>query len=152
MGVDCQFPVRFGEITLMMRPLASSEMIECYGHVAAYMESLPKAHRTDIAENTWRAREFLKRASSPYGQYVPQITDEHLNRMTNKQIMAVYREWVSIEERVNPDIETIPEERLKDLVETIKKNPSEDWASQLTELSFGQLVRVAQYSLLTKGD
>lgn len=151
MGVDCRFPVQFGSIKLMMRPLSSAEMVECYGQVAAHMETLPKSHRTDIAENTLRAREFLKRASSPFDQYLPQITDAHLDKMTNKQVMAVYREWTSIEERVNPDIETIPEERLKDLVDTIKKNPKEDWAFQLTELSFGQLLRVALYSL-TNGD
>lgn len=151
MGVDCRFPIKFGEIKIMMRPLASAEMVECYGQVAQHLESLPKSHRNDVAENTLRAREFLKKASSPFDTYAPQITDAHLDKMTNKQIMAVYREWLSIEERVNPDIETIPEDRLKDLVETIKKNPQEDWASQLTELSFGQLLRVALFSL-TKGD
>lgn len=147
MGVDCKFPVRFGDFSIMMRPLSSAEMVECHSKVAAHMETLPKSHRNDIAENTFRAREFLKQASSPYGQYLPQILDGHLDRMTNKQIMAIYKEWLSIEERVNPDIEEITEERLKDLVDMVKKNPKEDWVSQLTELSFGQLVRVAHYSL-----
>lgn len=151
MGVDCKFPVHVGTVTIMMRPLSSAEMVECYGQVAAHISTLPKSHQTEVAENTWRAREFLKKASSPYGLYAPQITDSHLDRMTNKQVMAVYKEWLSIEERVNPDIETIPEERLKLLVETVKKNPKEDWESHLTELSFGQLVKVALYSL-TQGD
>lgn len=146
-GVDYRFAVQFGSVKLMLRPLASSEMVEAYGQVAQYMASLPDAQRTEVAENTWRAREFLKRASSQYGQSLGQITDVHLNAMTNKQIMALYREWLAIEDRINPDIEDIPAERLELLVETIKKNPKEDWGSQLTELSFGVLLKVALFSL-----
>lgn len=152
MGVEATFPVKFGPITILMRPLSNSEMVSCYSNAAEYVRTLPKAQQTELTENTWRAREFLKQSSKPFGTELPKLTDFHLDKMTNGQIMSLYKEWMAITERVNPDIQNISDERLKLIVETVKKNlPAEELGSLLTELSFGELRSLAHY-LLTNGD
>jgi hypothetical protein len=112
------------------------------------MSTIPQSSRTKIHEDNALAREFLKSASSPPDFYAPKLTDPILDKMTNDEIMYFYREWQSACDRVNPALERMPIEKLKELVESVKKNPPKDLDSQLIELSFGQLVSLASYLLL----
>lgn len=147
LGVDHSFPVKIGSIQISMRPLSSMEMVSCYGQVEQHLSTLPQSQRTDIARHTYMAREFLKKASSPFDQYIPQVTDSHLDKMTNGQIMALYKEWQAITDKVNPDIEKLSEDQLKEIVDDVKKNRPDDLDLQLTELSFGQLKSLVVYLL-----
>lgn len=151
MGVDYTFPVRLRSFQVALRPLANSEMIKCYQDVSIYMASLPAAARSKIAEDNALAREFLKAASSPFGQYAPRITDAMMDQMTTDEVMFLYREWMSICEKVNPALEKMPADQLKSIVDILKKNPVTDLDSQLTELSFYQLRSLVTF-LLTSGD
>lgn len=151
MGIEYSFPVRLRSFQVSLRPLANSEMIKCYQDVSVYMASIPAAARSKIAEDNALAREFLKAASSPFGQYAPRITDAMMDQMTTDEVMYLYREWLAICEKVNPSLETMPADRLKAIVDHIKKNHQADLVSQLTELSFSDLRNLAHY-LLTKGD
>jgi hypothetical protein len=152
LGVDYQFEVKFGSVKVRLRPLSMNEMLECHAAVKEHVDKLPASYRTEITQNTYLAREFLKKASSPFGVFQPQITDIHLDKMTNGQVMSVYKEWLAITEKTNPDIERLDDATMKALVEDIKKNPrGDDLDSQLTELSFWQLRSLVAF-LLTKGD
>lgn len=151
MGVDYTFPIKLRGFSLQMRPLSNAEMIESYGAVSDYLSKLPASYRSKVAEDNALAREFLKKASSPFGTYAPKLTDLMLDAMTTDEVMFLYREWLNVCDRVNPSLERIPQERLQALVEEVKKNPPEDLFVALTELSSGQLRNLAAY-LLTKGD
>lgn len=151
LGVDHKFPVKIGKVQIYLRPLSNSEMVDGHAAVSAHLERLPSAHRTKVMEDTLLAREFLKKASSPFGEYRPQLTDPYLDCMTVDQLMAVYKEWLSITDRINPQLEKIDPELLHELVDSLKKNKPEDILLPLTELSFGQLTSLVAY-LLTKGD
>lgn len=151
LGVSHSFPVKIGNMTISMRPLSSMEMVACHSAVENHLSNLPVSHRSEVARNTHLAREFIKKASSPFETYAPQITDSHLDKMTNGQVMAVYKDWLAISDKVNPELEKLTEEQLRELVDHVKKNKPDDLLSQLTELSFGQLASLVQF-LLTKGD
>lgn len=151
MGVDYSFTVQLRGFDVRLRPLARSEMVKCYQNVAAYLQTIPAHRRTKIDEDNALAGEFLKLASCEYGEAVGQITEPILNQMTNDEIMFLYKEWLAICDKVNPQLEEMKSEDLQKLVEHIKKNTPEDLAFQLTELSFGQIRSLVTY-LLTNGD
>lgn len=151
MGVDYSFPIALRGFTLNVRPLANSEFTQCYSAVAEQMRRTPEHQRTKIVEDNYLAREFLKKASAEYGKYPGSLTDPILDEMTNDEIMYLYKEWLAVCDKVNPQLENMPADRIKAIVEDIKKNPRADLDSQLTELSFGQIRSILSY-LLTKGD
>ncbi len=151
MGVEYSFPVNLRKFTCSMRPLSNSEMTKCYGEVNSFMRTLPESKRTKVAEDSYLAREFIKHASSPFEMWAPQISDVMLDRMSNDEIMFIYKEWQAICDKVNPCLELMPTESIKELVEDIKKNTPADLDYQLTELSFGQIRSILLY-LLTRSD
>ncbi len=152
MGVDYSFPVRLRHFECAMRPLSNSETVACYAAVGEHMSKLPVSHRTKLTEDNWLAREFIKKASSPYGDFAPKISDPMMDQMSNDEIMFIYREWMRICERCNPSMETLPTEKMKELVEYVKKNPPADLMYQLTELSTLELRNLAFYLLTTPRD
>lgn len=151
MGVDYRAPIKLRDYQVYVRPLANSEVINCYSNVAEYMSTIPEKRRTRIMEDNAIAREFLKMASAEYGKYPGKITDPILDQMTNEEVMFLYKEWMAICDKVNPQLENLPTERIKELVDAIKKNTPKDLDSQLTELSFGQMRSILSY-LMTQSD
>lgn len=152
MGVDYSFMVALRQFKVSLRPLTGLEVTNAWGAVADHLQTVPQHRRTKMLEDYWLSREILKTASSPFGpKTVPSITDPLLDAMTQDEVIALFKEWNATCDRVNPQLEIMPIEQLKDLVEEVKKNPPSDTAYQLTQLSFGQLVSLATY-LLTKGD
>lgn len=149
-GVDYFFPVKLRGFSVSLRPLSNNEWVECYHDVAEFMEDLPANRRSKIQEDLALAKEILIRASRPFDSKEPaKLTNLILDKMTNDELMYVYQEWQAICTRVNPSLEKTSVEILQNTVEALKKNPPQDMLSQLTELSFGQLVNLVNY-LLTK--
>lgn len=151
MGVDYSFRITLRDFSCTVRPLANSEFTKAYAAVANHMRSVPEFSRTKITEDNLLAREFLKMASAEFGVYPGALTDAVLDQMTNDEMMYLYKQWLDVCDKVNPMLETMPEEQLKALVEEVKKSPPSDLAFQLTELRFGQIRSILLY-LLTKGD
>jgi hypothetical protein len=151
MGVEYKFAIALRNFKVILRPLADGEVMECYGNVSEYINQIPASRRTKFVEDNAMAREFLKKASSPFEHYAPGITDPMLDQMTTDEIMYLYKEWQAVCDRVNPALENTPMDKLEELVESVKKNPPKDLRYQLTQLSFGHLVSLVHY-LLTKND
>lgn len=147
MGVEYRFPIKLRDFSVSLRPLANSEVMNCYANVSEYLKNIPEHRRTRIQEDNALAREFLKVASAEFGKYPGQLTDVILDRMTTDEIMFMYKEWQAVCDKVNPQLEKMPAEDIKLLVDHIKKNTPEDLGFQLTELSFGQLRNIAHYLL-----
>lgn len=151
MGVDYSFRIALRGFSCNVRPLSNSEFTQAYASVAEYMRLVPEFRRTKLTEDNALAREFLKLATSVFGQPVGALTDPILDRMSNDEIMFLYKEWLAVCDKVNPVLERMSVENIKALVEEVKKNPPEDLAFQLTELSFSQMRNILFY-LLTNGD
>lgn len=151
MGVEYRFTVSMRKFTVEMRPLSNAESMQAYGAVAEHMRGIPEFRRTKITEDNLLAREFLKIASGPYGNFAPKLSDPILDAMSNDELMFLYKQWVACCEKVNPVLEKMDLDKIKELVEIVKKNPPADLDFQLTELSFGQLVSLASYLLTKEG-
>lgn len=151
MGVDYSFNVKLRSFSVILRPLSNAEMMEAHSAVQTIMSGKPKHLLSRISEDNELAKEYLERASSPYGKFAPALSKPMLEQMTNEEVMYFYKEWMAVVDRVNPHLEKLSVPQLEEIVHAVKKNPSEDLHYQLTELSFGQLANLALY-LLTKGD
>lgn len=153
MGVEYSFEVGFPRSAkrYRLRPISNSEMMQVYHNVWEHCAKLPISARNKVSEDHATAREILKQASSPFGEYVPSITDPVLDGLTMDQVTFLYKEWLATCERVNPNVDKMTTEQLQGIVDLVKKNNPEDLEYQLTDLSFWQLRNLASY-LLTKGD
>jgi hypothetical protein len=122
-GVDYRAEVTIRSQKFRLRPLANAETIQVADTVNEILMGLPIHKRHKLTEHTLVARETLKMASTPeYGINSPTITDYVLERMTNDELHGLYEEYVRICDRVNPKLETLPEDEVRALVEELKKN------------------------------
>lgn len=142
MGVDYRFPLNIRSYRIFVRPISVMETIQVASNVTEALQSQPESARHRLTENLFIARETLKVASTPeVGSKVqPAITDYVLERMTPDEIEYAFKQYVSACDKVNPALEELPEEQLKEIVETLKKNPS-----QAIEQSFLALVNVVRF-------
>lgn len=147
LGVYYGFKIDMKFDTYTLRPLSIAEMNKVYNEVAATLLKTPENRRTKVMEDTLLAKEIIKVATRTYGQDTGGITDGVLDQMTNDQILFMYKEWLSTCERVNPNLETMPVDAIKALVDEVKKKQPDGLESLLTELSFSQLKSITAYLL-----
>lgn len=152
LGVDYRLPIHVRGFKMYVRPLTVMESVQIASDVHAELSKLPEQSRNRLTEHWFLARETLKLAStSDVGKNDPKITDLILSKMTNDEIHFLFKQYVAACDKVNPALELLKTEDVQALVDSIKKNSPEDWAYQLTELSFLQLTSLAHF-FLTKGD
>lgn len=148
MGVEYSFPVKLRGFEVILRPLSNSEMMQAKSLVASAMANMKLHERSEVMEHNELAKEFLERASSPFGEFAPKLPKSLLNEFTNDELMYFYREYLAVCDRVNPALEELPQEALMEMVEMVKKNPSQEIRLGLISLSFGQLTSLALYLLI----
>lgn len=145
-GVDYKFTVRCRGFTVDLRVLTLAESTEIISSVLKYMHKLPQQAQTPAKEREAHVRETLKLAStSEMGVFDPQITDPMLDHMSLGEVDFLFKQYIIETDRVNPVLETMPDEDLRLLVDGIKKKDK-----PLIELSFSELVNVCRF--LTRGD
>ena len=151
-GVAWVVPVKLREFTIRLRPLTIIEQAEVDQNVNAYMARLPVEKRVPIIEAGAKARETIKKSSTANVTAGEQgIYDAQLDQMTSDEIRYLYKQYLGHMEHVNPELETMPRERLEEIVSYLKKTPQKDLLSELTELSTVQLANVILH-LLTSSD
>lgn len=155
-GVEYKFPIKVRGFELMVRPLSLLESNRIAQKVAESMKALPESARNRLTEHTYLAMFTLETAStSDVDSNDPKITQYVLERMTNDEVMAVFKQYASIVERCDPALEFLTQPEIDGLVAELKKNkseyPAEAWDSQLIELSFLQLASLVR-SLVTNDD
>lgn len=144
-GVEFRFPVNLGKYSVLLRPLSNIEQTRVTSECIAKLNQLQEHEKHVDQETNLLAKETLHLAStSDVGVYDPKLTYLILDRMTLDQLRYFYKSYIAICEKVNPNLETISEDRLKELVETVKKNPS----FQLTELSIVEIINLCRYLIL----
>jgi hypothetical protein len=159
MGTEYRFPIQIREFRLAARPLTMSETLQIAAEVQEIMSKLPQNAKNALTEHTLLAKETIKLAStSDYGANDPKITDYILDRMTPDEITHLFKQYVTGCDKVNPNLELIPADEIRGLVESIKRpyeekktaEASQEVGLQLIELSFSQLVSVCRL-LITEG-
>ncbi len=122
--------------------------------VAEKMLAMPEAARHRITESTLMAKETLKLASKADmdSTVEPVLTDYTLDRMTNDELDAMFKEYSAIVDRVNPTLEVMPVQQLKQLYDDlVKKKESGELDLALIELSSWERVNLVRF-FLTKED
>lgn len=151
-GTEYSFTASIRNFSIQLRPLSMLETIQVAQKVSDVISRIPPTGRVAVAESAILAQETLKIASSSgVGMSDQKITDYLMERMTPEELQALFKEYVAIVDRVNPSLELLPRDSMNSLVETLKKSPTQDLASQLIGLSHSDLVSLA-HCLLTSGD
>lgn len=147
MGVDYRGILKIRNLSIPIRPLAIVEFVQIANEVAGELEDMPERQRTSFLEHLLVAKKTLQKASTPdVGSKVhPKLTDHVLDRMTPEEVEFAYKQYVAATERVNPALEEMKVEEIQELVEKVKKSPSD-----LIELSFLELVNLSRHLLLSR--
>lgn len=141
LGVDYRFEATIRGYRISFRPLTISEMNHITADVAQSLSMMPKEAQLRMMETTMMTKKILVKASTPSPERnEPQLTEYIMDRMTTDELQYLYKQWLSGCDRCNPALEQIDVDVLKQLVEQVKKSPSE-----AIELSFLELVNVCQY-------
>lgn len=137
-GVNYRQEITLRGFKMMVRPLTVTETLRVTANVNEMLGKLPENARNRVQENILLAKETLKISStSDIDAGDGTITDYIMDRMTAEEIQFMFRQYVSVMDKVNPVLDKLPPEEVQLLAEQIKKNPSE-----LTERSFLEVVNV----------
>lgn len=135
------YPVKIGDWEVELRPLSTNELIQVEATVKKKMSEAHEYAKSQLTESIIRSRETLFTASKDLDGKNPKINPKLLDAMTSDEITFCYDAYIVIMDKASPKFEEFDDERVKEAVEHIKKNPK--IASGLRELSFGQLVSIA---------
>lgn len=143
MGVDYTRTIRLRGASLIVRPLSIYEHQQITTEVTEALMNMPEAARHRVNEESeFAKRVLIKATTSDVDKNDPKLTQYILDRMTPKELMAFFREYNRFTDSVDPEIEDLPVEKLNELVDTLKKNPS-----QLAECSGSELQAVCRHLL-----
>ena len=144
MGVSYYFTITLRAFTIRMRPLSQSEFLKVTADVQTTMRSSPKDYQNRIAEELETAKRMLIEAStSDIGANDPKITDDVLNRFTLHEILALFKQYNSKVDELDPAVESLTDEQVKTYVDSLKKN-----LVSLNELSIAQLKAIITFLLI----
>lgn len=136
---------------MMARPLSIGESVEVGTKVSERLESMSDVEKNRLNEHSLLAYETLILASTTdYGTNDPKISEYILRRVTPDELQFLFKQYIAECEKVNPCLEMMGTEDIKNLIDVLKKSPKEDLASQLTGLSFIHLLSTCHQ--LLQGD
>lgn len=139
-GVDYRLEIKVRKFSLFMRPLTLDESTEIAAEVIKQMKGIPESLRNSLTENVILCKETLKKAStSDVGKKDFGLTDLVLGKMTTDEVQFLHKQYLAVCDRVNPQFEEIPLERVAQMVDAIKKKEYHP-----TELSFMELAAVCR--------
>lgn len=111
--------VNFRALTVNLRVLSNDEVM------SIKMQAVNEAKRLgwDALEGVavLMQRYTLKLASTGPDK-VPVLNDKFLSALSTDEMIGLYQEYIRIMDSVNPNIETIPNDEFRALVEALKKN------------------------------
>ncbi len=116
-GVKATHEIKLRGAVVPVRVLSVDEM-NAIRREALITSAASKGDETDI--NLQKQKSTLKMASNLNGG--PLLSDKLLGQLTTDEINHLYSEYVTVMEKVNPSVETIPNEEFRLMVEALKKN------------------------------
>lgn len=144
-GVETRERVRICGRYFHMRPLSISETNQVTSDVKKRFMDLEEWEQHDQNYASMLSKATLVQAStSEPGKYDPHLTDKLLDKLTADELGKAYKDYLFIVNRVNPMLEEMSADAVRELVEQVKKSPE-----GLIELSFLQLTSMVR-SLLPR--
>ncbi len=142
-GTDYRHPVRVRGFQVFLRPITIAEQMQIASVIIEEMESLPASAKNALTENLALAKKTLIYASTSAPDKLDfKITDKMCDAMTADELMALFKQYNGVVEKVNPMLEQLPREVIEQMVLSVKKNPA-----ALTQLSLMELVNLCQHLL-----
>lgn len=124
-GVDHRFPVSCRKWNGRLRPLSILEETEIEAEVWDAIMSLPENKRTKLMETRLLAVKSLQLAStSSPGLKDFTLTQMELDGLTTDEIQFIWKQYTVGMAKYNPALEYMPQEKIIELAQHIKKNPS----------------------------
>lgn len=143
-GTDYLIPVSIREFSIKLRPLTITESNEVASEVRAQLKAVPDEMQHTLKEHTIKAVETLYLASDR------KLHKKLLGAMTNDELMNLFKQYSGICDKVNPMLEEMSAEQMKELITHLKKNgSSQEVRLALTELSYSELVSLLGHCLTT---
>lgn len=143
LGTQARFPVRLRAFEAWLRPLTVAETVQLAAEVAEEIARKPMNQRNSITEHVVFSLKTLALAStSGPGHGDPKLTELVLQELTPDELHYLFKEYCAGQDKLNPSLETMPAEKLHELVRLGKKNPA-----ALIELSFSELVNTCRFLL-----
>lgn len=142
MGIEYKFKVQIRGYNVELRPIEVGEQMEINREVMEWSANTPPALRNAMDENFMLAKKILEKASmtDPERKVIGPIAEFLLQKMTVDEMMFMYRQYLDGVARVNPALEEMTAEQLKEIAEEVKKSPE-----RLTDLSSWQLLNLARH-------
>ena len=125
-GVDYTFTIKVRQLEVVVRPLSLHERVKIVNDVAHEVSKLPDGQRTALAESSLLAVRTLEKATTPEpdSKVAPTLPAQLLERFTNDEVAALHKAYMDGLDLLDPSMEQMTPDRLKELVEVAKKNPS----------------------------
>jgi len=147
MGVEYRYPIRLRAFTVMVRPLTCGETDAITAEVNEFIKMAPEKDRSELTVTKLMAKKYLERCTtSAPGATDPQLTEAILNECTNAELNYLYKQYMDVEEKVNPSVDAMSKEEINELVESVKKN-----LDSVTQLSISRLVNLVRTLLTPEG-
>lgn len=128
MGVDWRWPIRIRDFEVTVRPLSMAETIEVMSRVANELKRQPEIYKNRVHEHALLAKEHLILATtSQPGAGDFRLTHAVLNEFSPDELIALYKEYVSVTEKCDPAIESMSSDELRSMVATLKKLRTRTW-------------------------
>lgn len=136
-GVDYNFEISVRKFKAWVRPLTSLEVIKATAAAAQAFDTLNEHEKLSISLSLLNAMYQLNKACEIDG--VPgKLTLPLMQHMSPDEINALWKQYVRVTDKVNPDFESVGAEKLKEWAEALKK--SSEPLSMLTDLSTSNLI------------
>lgn len=140
LGTAFRFAVTIKGLTVPLRPLSMDEEVSVMHDVHQMLNQNPLLKQDDFYQSTLKAKLTLELAStSRPGEKDFKLTAKELGAWTGDEVQKLFKEYVAIRDKVNPDIEEMTAEQINNVIDLLKKSPREGWVSMLNGLSFSQL-------------
>jgi hypothetical protein len=143
LGTEARFVVKCRGYAVSMRPLTISEENQTAVESQVDLQKMPEHQQNRMMYDQIFTQKVLELAStSAPGVYDPKLTGMIVSRMTVEEVLHLWKQYIAGKDKLNPALEAIPAEELKELVKEVKKNHS-----LVIERSFLELANICQYLL-----
>jgi hypothetical protein len=118
-GIQETYEIRLRGALIPVRVLTVTEMNDARREGLSAAIAI-KGDETD--KNLFQQKTILKLASTIVKGAGPMLSDKLLDMLSADELDFIYREYINIVDRVNPDMEQMTEEEFRHLVDMVKKN------------------------------
>lgn len=143
LGTQSRYAVKCRGFSVSLRPLTISEENRVAVEAQVELNKMPEHAQNRMFYDQIYTQKVLELSStSDPDCYDPKLTAYIVSKMTVEEVLHLWKQYIAAKDRLNPSLEAIPVEEVKEIIATLKKNPI-----LVIERSFQELVNVCQHLL-----